>query len=288
MAGPRKRPAKRRAQPKTPAWRPRLPATDWHRVGRWSLSLLLFGVMASALLWGGVQLRNPAVLPLEVVRIDGRFSHLERDDIVQAVSDAVRGNFFTVDVEAVRDAALQLPWVERVSVRRVWPGTLDMKVEEQQPLARWGKTSLVNRRGEVFTPPRESIPAGLPRLSGQEGSAPAVVARYREIGRRLGELGLRIERLTLDSRQAWRLWLEGGLELDLGRADLERRLNRFIRIYPRLSREAGQRMKRVDLRYTNGFAVLWEPLPPATEGDSGEAAPDRRSGGMKRQRRGQV
>jgi cell division protein FtsQ len=252
------------------------------------VALLLFGVMAIGAVWGVMKLQDPVVLPLKVVRIDGQFRHLERADIVRSVGDAVQGNFFTVDVEAVRNAARRLPWVDRVSVRRVWPDVLDMAVEEQQPLARWGRDQLVNHRGEVFAPLPASIPPGLPALAGPDGSASRVVERYREISRRLSGLGLRVESLRLDSRQAWRLWLGGGLELDLGRADVARRLRRFIRVYPRLSNESGRRLKRVDLRYTNGFSVLWESVRPAPGDDLKQAPSGRRSGGSFRQQRGRV
>ncbi len=258
------------------------------RIRSLAVALLLFGVMVSSAFWGVIRLQDPAVLPLKVVRIDGRFRYLDRADIVRSVGDAVQGNFFTVDVEAVRNAARQLPWVDHVSVRRRWPDMLDIKVEGQQPLARWGRKRLVNRRGEVFAPPPASIPDGLPALSGPDGSAVKVVERYQEISHRLSRLGLQVESLDLNSRQAWRLQLKGGLELKLGRSDVALRLGRFIRVYPRLGKEPGRRLKRVDLRYTNGFTVAWESIQPAQGSDLKQLPTGRRSGGSVRQQRGRV
>lgn len=231
---------------------------DWPRLGRWLSGLMLFALMGAGGMWVAAQLRDPAVLPLKVVRIDGQLRYLERSVIESAVSRAVRGNFFMLDVERVKAAAQKLPWVARASVRRIWPDILQMKVVEQVPLARWGARGLVNHNGGTFAPAAEQIPDGLPMLSGPVGTAPEVVRLYKTLHPRLALLGLQLSHLQLDARLAWRLEFTDGLRLQLGSRDIENRMERFIRIYPRLAEAADQRLLGIDLRYTNGFAVRWE------------------------------
>ena len=249
-----------------------LPSLDWTRVARWALALGLFALMGGAAGWGAMRLTDPTVLPLKVVRIDGRLQHLKRADIERAVGAVMRGNFFTLDVTAVRAAAGSLPWVDQVSVRRVWPDTLRMRFVEQEAFARWGQRRLVNPRGQIFEPRPEQIPDGLPLLQGPDDSGPRVVQRFRDMRARLAPLGLDIARLELDARGAWQLALHQGLELALGNADTEQRLQRFVQVYPRLNRQQGKRLKRVDLRYTNGFAVHWIAAEPELEADKNPLA----------------
>lgn len=243
---------------------------DWRAVGRWLLGLTLFGAMGGAAVWGVIQLRDPAVMPLTVVRIDGELRHLDRRDLEQAVGGAIRGNFFTVDVEQVREAAHALPWVDEVSVRRVWPGTLKMHVTEQVPLARWGAQALVNGRGEVFQPPASELPDGLPVLSGPDGSGMEVVAEYLKLRAELSVLGLQVVQLSTDARGGWWLRDQGGMEVQFGTRDQAQRLARFIRVYPRLLDESPRPLVSVDLRYTNGIAVVRGDLPPAQDADAVE------------------
>ncbi len=237
---------------------------DWYRLGHKVTAVSLFALMAGGAVWGVMMLGDPQVLPLKVVRIDGQFRYLQRADLEQAVAGAVRGNFFTLDVGRVRAAARKLPWVDQVSVRRIWPDTLQMQVQEQVPLARWGKDRLVNLRGEVFQPSLREMPARLPWLDGAVVSAPRVVARYQEMSRQVAGLELEIERLQLDARQAWVVEFRQGLKLQLGSSDTDRRLGRFVRIYRRLKEPSGKRLKKIDLRYTNGLAVEWENIEPQT------------------------
>jgi cell division protein FtsQ len=238
-----------------PGKNPKKPIVDWRLAGRWMLGLCLFAVMGSGGLWVFLKLQDPTLLPVRVVRIDGRVIHMERGRLEQSLGGLIQGNYFTLDVEALQRAAKRLPWVEQVTVRRVWPDTLRMWVREKDPLARWGKSRLISTRGVAFEPRPEEMPTGLPRLFGPDGTERKVAAGYRRMQRQLAALGLGIERLHLDARQAWWVKLDNGLELHLGNQDTENRLRRFIRAYPRLIQDQAGTLTAIDLRYTNGLAA---------------------------------
>jgi cell division protein FtsQ len=139
-----------------------------------------------------------------------------------------------------------------------------MHVVEQQPLARWGRDSLVNLRGEVFTPEDGSLPLALPGLSGPDGSAPRVSTAFVSMRKRLEPLGLQVRALHLNDRGGWQVELADGVVVQLGTRDLEVRLARFERLYSRLLIGAQSQPEEVDLRYANGFTVRWkgpEPQP---------------------------
>ncbi|PLX62034.1 cell division protein FtsQ/DivIB [Sedimenticola selenatireducens] len=227
------------------------------RLLHWLTVLGVLLLFAGGGVWGVITLRDPAVLQLKLVRIDGELRNLDRRELEQAVGAVVDGNFFTVDLDAVRAAALKLAWVDQVTVRRIWPDTLNMWVEEQQQLARWGDSQLVNGRGGVFTPESEALKTELPSLAGPADSATEIVARYQRMGSRFAALKLDIDRLVMDGRGAWTVGFKQGMELKLGHTDTEARVDRFVRLYPMLEQAEKRRVKRVDMRYANGVAVLW-------------------------------
>src|SRR5688500_11724732 len=125
-----------------------------------SLANLLYGAVALMVLYlaGAWAASYVPVLPLTEVTImsagssDGKekLKHVTLEEISGAVRSGVRGDFFTVDLEAVRDAFEKGPWVRVASVRRMWPDGLEVSLEEQVVLARWGESGLVNRHGELF------------------------------------------------------------------------------------------------------------------------------------------
>lgn len=224
---------------------------------RWTGLLLLLAALGAGANWGVAKLRDPQLLPVQVVRIDGSFHRLQRAALEQAVASRLHGGFFTVDVAAVQEAVSRLPWVDRTSVRLVWPGTLRVTVEEQVPLARWQQDRLLNLRGQVFNPADIEPPAGLPLLSGPDGSEGEVLGRYRDLQVRLQPFGREVRELRLDARRAWTLQLDSGLVIRLGNKQVEARLSRFFRVYPRLQ-QMQEQLREMDLRYPNGFAVRVE------------------------------
>jgi len=219
--------------------------------------LLALAVTVSVLAWVGKWVADPAVTPLRVAKIEGELRYLKRADLERAVADVSRGGFFTVDVRAVQRAAESLPWVAKASVRRTWPDSLHILVVEQTPFARWGEKGLVNPRGEVFVPGELDMSLDLPYLAGPEGSGQEVVERYRYAGRVLESLGMKVARIELSERRAWSLRTDGGVIVQLGVGDFQKRLERFVKAYPLLTKERDQKMESADMRYSNGMAVKW-------------------------------
>ena len=220
--------------------------------------LMLLGMIASAVGWA----MRPDTLPIRSVQIQGEFHHLDRRELEAALGPHVRGGFFSVDIGAMERAASKLPWVYEVTVRRLWPDTLQVQVTEQIAVARWGDSQLVNRYGDVFSPTADSRPAGLPSLTGGEGRQRSLMRRYLAVQARLADVGLEVSGMREDARQAWTIELANGGEVLMGRGVGESHLERLLRIYPRIAAQRDAPIERMDLRYTNGIAVAWGETAP--------------------------
>ncbi len=247
-----------RQQPETPSVLKRLKS--------WAVPATLVMVVFGLLIWGRTALQNPQVMSVRRVQVDGEMHYLQRTNLEQVVAQAVNGNFFTLDLMQMRKRIERLPWVASASVRRVWPDTLRVRVTERVPLAYWGKDALVSRQGVVFRPQQLPRLDGLATLEGEAQHAMAITQDYQRMDTLLQTVGLRVSRLRVDARQAWRIETDNGLKLQLGRRDVLPRLTRFVQLYPSLmGQETGRRPDTVDLRYSNGFAVHWEALPATEE-----------------------
>ena len=232
---------------------------------------LLAGLAALLFAYAGLQLllRSP-LFPLKEIVVRGDLKNAAAAEIENAVV-GIGGNFFAVDLAAVRARLEQVTWVRRVDVRRAWPDRIEVKLEEHVAFARWGDTGLVNTFGEPFAASMDKAgEARLPRFAGPAGTEGELTRRYRRFVELLAPLDEASDRvvvaIVLTPRYAWQLRLADGLNLELGRdgaEPVEQRLARFVAAYPeslgRLSRHAaatGAEMRRqVDLRYPNGFAL---------------------------------
>lgn len=220
--------------------------------------LVLLGLLGTTLMLGVQWMQDPYRFPLRVVKVDGELRYLDRNHLQAVVAPFVQGGFFTVDVAIICREVENLPWVNKARVARAWPDGLNVTISEQEPVARWGEQGFLNRQGEPFFPLAGAAVPELPALSGPPGHEQAVLEKYRQIIRVLEPLGLEVTGVRLDERRAWHLETADGMQLELGRADTWQRLQRFIRAWPVVFAERSAGVRRVDLRYSNGFSVYWQ------------------------------
>lgn len=203
--------------------------------------------------------RLRSVLPsaaISDVRIVGSLRWVVPEELKRAVAGRLEGDFFRVDIAAVRESALAVPWVRDVSVRRVWPGELHLTVAEDRPVARWAGGGLVTERGALL--PRRDAQAtiGLPVFDGPREAIPRLRDGLRELSSIFDGIGGGIARLERSAAGHWSLQFADGVRL-VFRDERGPHVRRFAAVY--LSALIGRRefIERIDLRYPNGFAVRW-------------------------------
>jgi cell division protein FtsQ len=211
--------------------------------------IAVLGACFGALHW----LLLPQHFPLTRVDLKGTVLRTSTAELEAALPRA-SGNFFAADLGEIRARVERLPWVRHVAVRRVWPGRLEISIEEHVALARWGDDALVNTHGERFLGKTQEA---LPSFIGPAGTQAEVARRYARFSAIVAPLGTKVERVVLSARHAWQLRLANGLHLALGRDPeaAELRLKSFVAAYPATLSAGGRRYEYVDLRYPNGFAV---------------------------------
>ena len=233
------------------------------------LSDLLFTAAALLVLYGALRLAvHQPVFSLNEVRVVGAPGYVTLDQVEAIAQRDFRGTFFTLDIVRLRASFEKLPWVRKADVRRQWPDRVDVVIEEHKPLARWGSDALVNIHGEVF---EAAYDAMLPVFSGPTGTAYEIAIQYGVFKRELAVIGREPREVQLSPRRAWRVRLENGMTLEVGREQVAARLARFLNAYQHTIAPLGRRADYVDLRYANGFAVRVPELaqakvPPAVPG----------------------
>ncbi|VVC85423.1 cell division protein FtsQ/DivIB [Sideroxydans sp. CL21] len=214
---------------------------------------VLFGASFVLVLYGTARyVLHLPVFPLRIVELTAVPQRISPELMEKVVHEQVSGNFFTVDLEATRQAFEKLPWVRKVSVRRKFPWSLEVEVEEQVALARWNGTSLVNTYGEVFSATTDQV---LPVFIGQPETSPQVTQMYADLNAALQPLHQQIVQISLSPRYAWQVKLDKGMVLELGREEMQERMTRFVKVYPYSLAALARPANHVDLRYRNGFAA---------------------------------
>ncbi|PAT35365.1 cell division protein FtsQ/DivIB [Vandammella animalimorsus] len=233
-------------------------------------SLVFLGVFALAcaalVAW---LLRNPAFAIAQVV-VHGNPQHSSAVSLRANVLPQLQGNLFTLNLALARQAFEQMPWVRHAELRRGFPNTLEVVLEEHQPVAMWDGSdaqAMLNSFGEVFEANRGEVEhENLPRLAGPDGQSQQVLAMYRYLAQLLQQRQPTTQTaqavaLYLTPRGNWQLFLDNGAQLELGageQAQVGARLLDFIDTLPQALGPLGVKpgaLEYADLRHSNGYAI---------------------------------
>ncbi|WP_192243156.1 cell division protein FtsQ/DivIB [Mesorhizobium silamurunense] len=135
------------------------------------------------------------------------------------------------DAEAARERIATLPWVEVAAVRKIYPHTLEVRVEEREPFALWqqgNSLSVIERSGEVIAPFSGGKEALLPLIIGT--GAPAKAPDFLEKIKRYPDLAARIKGYIRVGERRWDLKLENGITVKLPEDDEDRAIADLVRL----------------------------------------------------------
>ncbi len=195
--------------------------------------------------------------PLADVEIVGTLRQTATADVVRQVRVLAVENYADLDLAVIKTALEAHPWVHDVEVRRTWPVSLQVTVREERPIARWGQGGLLNEAGNVFWPHQIEGSESLPLLVGPQTRALEMMTQYLTISQLLRPYGLRLSKLELEPRGAWALQLDNGIRVLIGRGRIVEKVERFTGVYSNKLTPYIERIKQIDVRYTNGLTVTW-------------------------------
>lgn len=202
-------------------------------------------------------LADPQRFPIDTVKVAASYRHVTRKQIESVLTDYLNDSFIVLPVTRLQADLTALDWTDYVQIERVWPGTLKITLVENSPVAVWNEF-LMTADGKLFSIGKEQADSALPRLSGPKQQQTDILQMYEKLSKLLSIYGLHASALQLRDNQAWELSLTNGVQLRLGKRDLEKRLTRFCRAWPVVFAEKPEQLSSVDLRYARGMAVQWK------------------------------
>lgn len=200
---------------------------------------------------------DPQRFPIDTVKIVASYQHITRQQIETILTRYINDSFIMLPVNHLETDLTKLDWADHVQIERIWPGTLKITLVENSPVAIWND-SVITSDGKLVNIEKEQLDMNLPRLSGPKQQQTDVLQIYEKLSKLLSIHGLQASALQLRDNQAWELSLANGVQLHLGKRDLEKRVTRFCRAWPVVFADKPEQLSSVDLRYARGMAVQWK------------------------------
>ena len=223
---------------------PSMPQVAW----RWLLLPLLSGLI----LVGGHWVYKST--PVTAIEFNGALSIWSAEQLTAPLMWVKDESFFSLDVKKVHQQLQALPLIKHVSVRKQWPGTIEIKISEDLPIALWNKDKVLSASGKISALPLGLNTEGLTQMSGAGQQAEQVVRYYRRLQQALNDQKLRVLELSVSEVGSVEATLSNGWQVKLGRQYIEERVERLDKILRYLPQE---KVAVVDLRYGKGAAIRW-------------------------------
>lgn len=199
--------------------------------------------------------------PVTRITVAGKLETGHRDAVRRTVAESIDAGLLALDLDVLRSELESLPWIYRASLRRRFPGTLEIRVIEQLPIARWGDSAFLNHEARVVAVADASRWDELPQIRGPEGSAARLMARYQRLLELLRPLEMQPLSLEEDDFGQIIVMLDNGIELALGDHDFPQRMEDFLMLWRSTLAATSGEVLRVDMRYADGAAVALREQP---------------------------
>ena len=162
---------------------------------------------------------------IEDVRVSGNRETSEIDILERIGLDGTT-SLMALDVKEARAKIAELPWVEDVSVRKIYPGTIEIALKEREAFAIWQHGSdlaLIERNGSVIAPLRDNKFSILPLFVGRDAETAA--ADFSAEFDNWPEIKARVKAYVRVAGRRWDLRLDNGIVVKLPERNVPRAMD---------------------------------------------------------------
>jgi cell division protein FtsQ len=216
-----------------------------HKTQNWVVDNAVL-VMADA----GFSLKN--------IYVEGR----ENTDsgLLMALINAEQGMpLFSLDPHKIRDALSSIAWIKTVSVKRVFPDSLYIVIEERKPAAfllEDKKLQLIDRSGYVITSKNIERFKDLLIISGD--GAPDNVSALLSTIEGAPEVAVRLDQARFVSGRRWDLVLQNKVTVNLPEKDVALALQRLLKAHEQ-DDILDKKIKNIDVRQQDRLIIKAYP-----------------------------
>ena len=197
---------------------------------------------------------------IENLDLNGSFEYVAQSEVLENLEGVYPQGYVALDVQEIHQRLLSMPMVATVEVEKVWPDTLRVSIQEEQPIAIWNQTSLLSQAGDILPVSFEKL--ALPMLTGAKESSHLVMQHYLLFNKWCKRHGLGLVGLSkstsgwlIEEKNGLKIWLDGANAMS-GLRQLESVVDQF---------QLAQ-IRSIDLRYEQGFAVAWKEKSAKVQG----------------------
>ena len=183
--------------------------------------------------------------------------NVNKDDISKNVKYLYSKSFFDIDLNYLKNKLEKIEWIRKINVRRSYPNEIIIDIEEHTPILIWNNKMYINMYGEKFNVSK--IDKNIPILISDESRINEVFTYFKLFNEKLSsrKLDFKITKIMENEIRSLTISLSSGINIQLGSKDVNNKILLFFEIYKSLNTRDLNKIRYIDMRYSNGFSVGW-------------------------------
>lgn len=173
---------------------------------------------------------SAAGFAIEDVKVSGN-DETSEIEILQLLGLDGTTSLVALNADAARQKIANLPWVQNVEVRKVYPRTVEVKLKERKAYAIWqhgSELSLIQKDGSVIAPLRDNKFAKLPLFVGRDAESAA--ASVDDEFAKWADIRNHVKAFVRVAGRRWDLYLDNGVIIKLPEDNIDGALARLTKL----------------------------------------------------------
>ena len=197
--------------------------------------------------------------PIKNVSIESKTINLNRDDVIEKSKNFLYSKyFFNFKINTLKKEIEKVPWVKSANIRRVYPGEIKIYIEEHVPIAIWNNESYMNNIGDIFI--THNINKNLPIINSNQSRNKIMFEYFTLLLKYISDnnFDIKIKKIEENDIRSLSAYLSSGIIVKFGSTDIKDKIHTFIKVYKTLNSSDLDKIRYIDMRYSNGFSIGWK------------------------------
>jgi cell division protein FtsQ len=205
-----------------------------------------------------IEVSAKAGFRLQNIFVEGR-EYADPDLLMALINAEKNMPLFKVKPHQIHDALSGISWIETVSVKRVFPDSLNITLKERQPAALWmneGRLVVVDNAGYRITTQNLERFEDLLIIQGED--APENIGAFLDVVRAVPKIYERLDQAVFVGNRRWDLKLNNKIIVNLPEDNIALALQRLVRAHER-DEVLDKTIKNIDIRQSDRLIIKAYP-----------------------------
>ena len=193
------------------------------------------------------------------ISIESIIININKDDVFEKSKNYLDSkSFFNFKINILKKEIEKVSWVKSADIRRVYPGEIKIYIEEHIPIAIWNNESYMNNIGDIFFV--NDIKKNLPIISSNQSGNKIMFEYFSLLLKYISDenFDIKIKKIEENDIRSLSAYLSSGIIVKFGSKDIRGKIRTFIKVYKTLNTSDLEKIRYIDMRYSNGFSIGWK------------------------------